>query len=60
MQKKEVINFLESYIKSYSDFPKQGILFRDINPIFQDTKAFNVLPLQLANTFKLFFNCGSI
>jgi adenine phosphoribosyltransferase len=31
---------LESYIRSIPDWPKKGILFRDITPLLSDPKAF--------------------
>ena len=31
---------LDSYIKTIADFPKKGILFRDITPILADANAF--------------------
>lgn len=31
---------LEDHIASYPDFPKQGILFRDISPLLGDPEAF--------------------
>jgi len=34
-----VIN-LKSYIKDIPDFPKQGILFKDIQPLLEDSEAF--------------------
>ena len=33
---------LESYIRSIPDWPKKGILFRDITPLLADPKAFAV------------------
>ncbi len=30
---------LKSIIKDHQDFPKKGILFRDINPVFRDSNA---------------------
>ena len=27
---------IQSLIKDYPDFPKQGILFRDLTPVFRD------------------------
>jgi adenine phosphoribosyltransferase len=32
---------LEKYIRSIPDWPKKGILFRDITPLLADTKAFS-------------------
>ena len=32
---------LKQYIASVQDFPKEGILFRDITPLMADGKAFN-------------------
>ena len=34
---------LDKLIKSYRDFPKEGILFRDLMPIFADPQAFSEL-----------------
>ncbi|ABO18064.1 adenine phosphoribosyltransferase [Prochlorococcus marinus] len=34
---------LKNTIKSYPDFPKKGILFRDILPVFQNPSIFNKL-----------------
>lgn len=31
---------LKKYIDSYKDFPKEGILFRDISPLISDPEAF--------------------
>ena len=36
-------NLLKDYIKSYPDFPKKGILFRDIFPLLQDPVATNLM-----------------
>lgn len=32
---------LKSLIKSYQDFPKEGVVFRDINPLFRNSQAIN-------------------
>ena len=32
---------LKNYIRSIPDYPKKGILFRDITTLIKDTKAFN-------------------
>ena len=41
---------LGNYIKSYKDFPTEGIVFRDILGILQDTKIFNDLILKMSST----------
>ena len=39
---------LKNYINEINDFPKKGIVFKDINPIYKDPKRWNelMLPLQ--------------
>ena len=34
---------LRSIIANYPDFPKQGILFRDVNPVFRNKDALNYI-----------------
>ena len=31
---------LKNYVRSVPDFPKKGILYRDITPILKDSSAF--------------------
>ena len=40
--------FLERYIKSYPDFPKKGIIFRDLLGILQEPKIFDELILNMS------------
>ena len=40
---------LESLIKTYNDFPKKGISFKDILGIIQDTEAFRELILKMSS-----------
>ncbi len=39
---------LKKYIKEINDFPKDGIVFKDLNPIYKDPNIWNelMLPLQ--------------
>ena len=38
---------LKKYINEIKDFPKEGIVFKDINPIYKDPKKWNELMLPL-------------
>ena len=40
---------LESLIKTYNDFPKKGIAFKDILGIMQDTEVFRELILKMSS-----------
>src|SRR4029078_7433255 len=37
------IRHVQDLIRNYPDFPKQGILFKDINPVFRDGKSLDLL-----------------
>ena len=41
-------DFLKA-IKNYPDFPKKGILFKDISPIYEDTNLFKKLIHQMSS-----------
>ncbi|MDA2977991.1 MAG: adenine phosphoribosyltransferase [Actinomycetota bacterium] len=41
MSDNEHLNYARSKIADVPDFPKPGILFKDITPLLQDKKAFN-------------------
>ena len=43
---------LTSYIRSIPDFPKPGILFRDITPLLSSPEAFGESIRQLADHFR--------
>jgi adenine phosphoribosyltransferase len=43
---------LKKYIRSIPDFPKPGILFRDITTLLKDKKAFKLAVDQLARKYK--------
>ncbi|VFJ13051.1 adenine phosphoribosyltransferase [Candidatus Nitrosocosmicus franklandus] len=36
-------DYIQNLIRDYPDFPKQGILFRDITPVFRDVKSLSLL-----------------
>lgn len=40
---------LKSLVKSYPDFPKPGVLFRDISPILADPEAFEFALFEMWN-----------
>ncbi len=40
---------LKKYIGEINDFPKEGIVFKDINPIYKEPKIWNQLMLPLQN-----------
>ncbi len=42
----------KDYIASVPDFPKEGILFRDITPLMQDGEAFHEATAQIINFAK--------
>ena len=42
-------SLIESYIKSYPDFPTKGVLFRDIFPVFSEPKIFSTLINEMIN-----------
>ncbi len=43
---------LKKYIRNIPDFPKKGIIFRDITPLLQNPKAFRFAILKLSEYFK--------
>ena len=43
---------LRAYIREIPDFPKPGILFRDITPLLSSPAAFRSAVVQLANPFR--------
>ena len=42
-------SLIDGYVKNYPDFPKKGILFRDIFPILSEPKIFSTLINQMIN-----------
>jgi adenine phosphoribosyltransferase len=45
-------NHIQSLIKNYPNFPKPGILFRDITPVFRDNRSLNFLGDYFYDKFK--------
>ena len=43
---------LKDYIRSVPDFPKPGILFRDVTPLLAAPAAFRLAVVELANPFR--------
>lgn len=43
---------LRKYIRDIPDFPKQGIIFKDITPLLNDPKAFSASIRQLVERYK--------
>ena len=43
---------IEKYIRSIKDFPKEGIIFRDITPLLQNPKAFELAIEKMADLVK--------
>tara|TARA_B100000965_G_scaffold376755_1_gene370300 strand:+ start:561 stop:1079 length:519 start_codon:yes stop_codon:yes gene_type:complete len=41
------MEYLKKYIKEINDFPKPGIVFKDLNPLYRDPKIWNELMLPL-------------
>lgn len=43
MDKKQKLQLLRDTVKSYPDFPKPGVVFRDVFPIFRNMTAFRAM-----------------
>ena len=41
---------LKNYVRSVPDFPKKGILYRDITPILKDSSAFKFVVNEISKT----------
>jgi adenine phosphoribosyltransferase len=46
------INHIHNLIKNYPDFPKPGILFRDLTPVFRDNRSLNMMGEYFHDKFK--------
>ncbi|MEM3839030.1 MAG: adenine phosphoribosyltransferase [Candidatus Micrarchaeaceae archaeon] len=49
MQNSEISALIKSRIREIRDYPKKGVLFRDLTPLFHDGKAFALSISELAN-----------
>tara|TARA_B100000965_G_C19587692_1_gene756531 strand:- start:175 stop:693 length:519 start_codon:yes stop_codon:yes gene_type:complete len=45
---------LKKYISEISNFPREGILFKDINPIYKDPKIWNQIMIPLVEQVKIY------
>jgi adenine phosphoribosyltransferase len=45
------LNYVKSFIRDVPDFPKAGILFKDITPMLADPRAFHIVLDSLAERF---------
>ncbi len=45
------LNYVKSFIRDIPDFPKPGILFKDITPMLADPRAFHIVLDSLAERF---------
>ena len=52
-------NQLRELIKTYPDFPKQGILFRDISPVLTNPKIYGMLIERMASDL-IFQDCDAL
>jgi len=50
---------LKKFIRSIPDYPKKGILFRDITTLIKDEKAFEETINQIIEKSKKVYNCNS-
>ena len=52
MKHAEQIEYLKNITRSIRDYPKAGIVFRDLTTIFQDRKAFTMAVDMMQNTLE--------
>ena len=48
---KEEIEFLKTYVRDIPDFPKKGIIFKDITPLLQNAKALQIVTDVIADRY---------
>lgn len=52
MKREEQINYLKKVTRSIKDYPKEGIIFRDLTTVFQDKKAMEIMSDLLSDCLK--------
>lgn len=52
MKQEENINYLKGITRSIVDYPKKGIIFRDLTTVFQDKKAMAIVTEFLSDSIK--------
>ena len=52
MNQEEIVEYLKKATRSIKDYPKEGIVFRDLTTIFQDGEAFSMALDLLVNCLK--------
>src|SRR4051812_15072039 len=48
---RDAIDYIRSKVRDVPDFPKPGILFKDITPLLADPKAFHIVLDRMAENF---------
>lgn len=52
MIQKDYINYLKGVTRSIVDYPKEGIIFRDLTTVFQDKKAMSIVSEILSKSIR--------
>ena len=52
MNKEECVSYLRKATRSIPDYPKKGIIFRDLTTVFQDQKAMEIVTDLLSDSVK--------
>lgn len=50
MNREDQVNYLKEITRSIVDYPKEGIIFRDLTPVFQDKKGMGILTEMLSES----------
>ena len=60
MNKEECVSYLRKATRSIPDYPKKGIIFRDLTSVFQDQKAMKIVTDMLSASVKNIVNKESV